>query len=55
MESAKKTFRLRHVNEAMNVVKKHVDDDTYIIFSAHYDESLSDTFRISLIANGNIS
>lgn len=55
MESARKTFRLRHVNEAMNVVKYHVDDDTYIIFSAHYDESLSDTFRISLIANGNIS
>lgn len=55
MESAKNTFRLRHVNEAMNVVKNHVDDDTYIIFSAHYDESLSDTFRISLIANGNIS
>lgn len=52
MESSRKSFRLRNVNEAMNVVKTHVSDETFVIFSAHYDESLSDTFRISLIANG---
>lgn len=55
MESARQTFRMRHINDAMNVVKNHIGDNTYIIFSAHYDESLSDTFRISLIANGEPS
>lgn len=51
MESAKKSFRLRHVNEAMKLVKNHVSDGAFIIFSALYDESLPDAFRISLIAN----
>ncbi len=52
MESSRESFRLRNVNEAMNIVKNHVSDETFVIFSAHYDESLSDTFRIRLIANG---
>ena len=53
MDGAKESFRMRHVSEAMELIHHHVGEDTFVTFSAHYDESLSDTIRISLLANGN--
>lgn len=43
---------LFEVDEAANRIRSEVDNDAYIIFGSTYDDSLSGTMRVSVVATG---
>jgi len=43
---------LYEVDEAANRIRSEVDEDAYIIFGSTYDESMSGSLRVSVVATG---
>lgn len=49
VEGAQGKFPMRLLREAINTVHQHIGEETFIIFSAHYDDTLVNQIRVSLL------
>jgi cell division protein FtsZ len=50
--AARSGLKMKEVNEVMNTVKTFAAEDAHIIFGAVYDEAMTDSLRVTVVATG---